>query len=200
MSSTTFRPITLWSILAQLRHYNASLRPVAHMKSFELLTLASVLVPALASPIPGQKPITSVQLGPRPFYLIDDMSASSLKSKLQGCAETPPTASDFSISHRGAPLQFSEHSEQGWRAAARMGAGVIECDATFTKDRELVCRHSMCDLHSTTNILTKPELAKKCTKHFEPADPKTGKKASAKCCTTDITLAEFKSLCAKQEE
>ncbi len=24
---------------------------------------------------------------------------------------------------------------------------------TFTKDRELVCRHAQCDLHTTTNIL-----------------------------------------------
>lgn len=169
------------------------------MHSFELLTLAGVLATAIASPIYKQQPLTSIQLGPRPFYLIDDMASSPLKSKLESCADIPSAASDFSISHRGAPLQFPEHSEQGWRAAARMGAGVIECDAAFTKDRQLVCRHSMCDLHSTTNILTKPELAKKCSKQFEPADPKTGKKASAKCCTTDITLAEFKSLCGKMD-
>jgi len=43
--------------------------------------------------------------------------------------------------------------------AGGMGAGIIECDVTFTKDRELVCRHSQCDLHTTTNILTVPELA-----------------------------------------
>ena len=52
-----------------------------------------------------------------------------------------------------------------------MGAGIIECDVTFTKDRELVCRHSQCDLHTTTNILTVPELAAKCTQAFSPADP-----------------------------
>ena len=34
-----------------------------------------------------------------------------------------------------------------------MGAGVLECDVAFTKDRGLVCRHAQCDLHTTTNIL-----------------------------------------------
>ena len=30
--------------------------------------------------------------------------------------------------------------------------GVIECDVSFTSDRELVCRHSNCDLHYTTGM------------------------------------------------
>jgi glycerophosphoryl diester phosphodiesterase len=80
-----------------------------------------------------------------------------------------------------------------------MGAGIIECDVTFTRDRELVCRHSQCDLHTTTNILTVPELAAKCSQAFSPADPAAGKKASAKCCTSDITLAEFRRLSAKMD-
>jgi glycerophosphoryl diester phosphodiesterase len=76
---------------------------------------------------------------------------------------------------------------------------VIECDVTFTKDRQLVCRHSQCDLHTTTNILSAPALAAKCSQPFSPADPASGKKASAKCCTSDITLAEFKTLAAKMD-
>ena len=48
------------------------------------------------------------------------------------------------------------------------GAGIIECDVTFTSDRELVCRHSQCDLHTTTNILATP-LAEKCSRTFTPA-------------------------------
>jgi len=51
-------------------------------------------------------------------------------------------ALDFSIGHRGAALQFPEHTRESYVAAARMGAGILECDVTFTKDRELVCRHS----------------------------------------------------------
>jgi len=84
-----------------------------------------------------------------------------------------------------------------------MGAGIIECDVTFTANRELVCRHSQCDLHTTTNILA-TDLADKCSEPFTPAkfDPVSGdrtKSASAKCCTSDITLAEFKTLCGKMD-
>jgi glycerophosphoryl diester phosphodiesterase len=60
-----------------------------------------------------------------------------------------------------------------------------------------VCRHSLCDLHTTTNILLHPNLAKKCTVPFTPAN-KTSP-ANALCCTSDITTAEFKTLCGKQD-
>src|SRR3954468_10527508 len=138
------------------------------------------------------------QLGPRPFYLVDKMRDGPLKQQLSQCTG-PFRKTDFSIGHRGAALEFPEHSRESYLAAARMGAGIIECDVTFTKDRELVCRHSQCDLHTTTNILTVPELAAKCSQAFSPADPATGKKASAKCCTSDITLAEFRKLTAKMD-
>lgn len=141
----------------------------------------------------------SVQLGPRPFYLVNDMDEGPLKRKLSRCENGPFYKSDFSIGHRGAPLQFPEHTKESYVAAAKMGAGILECDVTFTKDRELVCRHSQCDLHTTTNILAIPELAAKCTEPFSPADPATGKSASALCCTSDITLAEFKTLCGKMD-
>ena len=118
------------------------------------------------------------------------MKDGPLKQQLSQCTG-PFRKTDFSIGHRGAALQFPEHTRESYIAAARMGAGIIECDVTFTKDRELVCRHSQCDLHTTTNILSVPELAAKCSQAFSPADPATGKKASAKCCTSDITLAEF---------
>jgi glycerophosphoryl diester phosphodiesterase len=138
------------------------------------------------------------QLGPRPFYLVDKMKDGPLKRELSQCIG-PFHKTDFSVGHRGAALQFPEHSREAYLAAARMGAGVIECDVTFTKDRALVCRHSQCDLHTTTNILSIPELAAKCSQPFSPADPATGKKASAKCCTSDITLADFKRLTAKMD-
>ena len=58
-------------------------------------------------------------------------------------------------------------------------------------------------MHTTTNILAIPELAAKCTKPFTPAQfDKNGKlirKASAKCCTSDITLAEFRTLKGKMD-
>jgi glycerophosphoryl diester phosphodiesterase len=135
---------------------------------------------------------SAVQLGQRPFYLVDGMDRSKLKSKLQQCKSGPFYKTDFSIGHRGAPLQFPEHTQESYEAAARMGAGIVECDVTFTKDGELVCRHAECDLHTTTNIVA-TELNNKCTV------PWTGPGSSPKCCASDITLHEFKSLAGKMD-
>ena len=152
----------------------------------------------------GNKKSVSVQVGPRPFFLVNDMEQGPLKEELQECSNGPFVRSDFSIGHRGAAMQFPEHTQESYVAAAQMGAGIIECDVTFTKDTELVCRHSQCDLHTTTNILAIPELAAKCSEPFTPAefDAVTGemvKPASAKCCTSDITLEDFKTLCGKMD-
>lgn len=161
-----------------------------------LATLCAALPAAAAQP--------SVQLGPRPFFLVNDMADGPLKQQLQQCADHTQVyrRSDFSIGHRGAPLQFPEHTRESYEAAARMGAGIVECDVTFTKDKELVCRHAQNDLHTTTNILLTP-LAAKCTKPFQPAQfdaaGKLVKAASAECRTSDITLAEFKTLRGKMD-
>jgi len=159
---------------------------------------APLLALALLATGMAQAQSDDAQLGPRPFYLVDKMKDGPLKTRLGQCTG-PFHPSAFSIGHRGAALQFPEHSRESYTAAARMGAGVIECDVTFTKDRQLVCRHSQCDLHTTTNILSVPALAAKCTQPFSPADPAAGKKAQAKCCTSDITLADFKTLTAKMD-
>lgn len=135
----------------------------------------------------------NVQVGPHPYYLISKMQNKALQQQLQQCANGPFRVTDFSIGHRGAALQYSEHSKESYEAAARMGAGIIECDVTFTGDTELVCRHSQCDLATTTNILV-TDLASKCSQPFTPAefdsDGNLVKAASAKCCTTDLSLAE----------
>jgi len=141
----------------------------------------------------------TVQLGPRPFFLVNDMDESPLKQKLQRCENGPFRPSQFSIGHRGAPLQFPEHTKEAYEAGARMGAGILECDVTFTQDRQLVCRHSQCDLHTTTNILAIPELAAKCSVPFTPADPASGTPARVQCCTSDLTLTEFKRLRGKMD-
>jgi glycerophosphoryl diester phosphodiesterase len=143
-----------------------------------------------------------VQLGPRPFFLINDMADSSLKRKLQACVGKDVRPRDFSIGHRGAALQFPEHTRESYEAGARMGAGILECDVTFTKDLELVCRHAQNDLHTTTNILVTP-LASKCTRPFTPAvigpNGELITPASAECRTSDITLAEFRTLTGKMD-
>ena len=56
---------------------------------------------------------SNVQLGPRPFYLVEKMNPSRLKEELQRCADRPFFyQTHFSIGHRGgAPLQFPEHTK-----------------------------------------------------------------------------------------
>lgn len=142
---------------------------------------------------------TQYQVGPRPLYLVDDMDESPLKRSLQACEGQPIKRTAFSIGHRGAAMQFPEHTKESYMAAARMGAGIIECDVAFTKDHELVCRHAQNDLHTTTNILATP-LAKKCT--VPPKFDAQGKLTNAKdieCRTSDITLKEFKTLKGKMD-
>jgi glycerophosphoryl diester phosphodiesterase len=146
--------------------------------------------------------ISSYEYGVRPTYLVTNMEDSQLKQELLQCQNQEAEKSDFSIGHRGASMQFPEHTKESYLAAAKMGAGIIECDVTFTKDKELVCRHSQCDLATTTNILETP-LALKCSEGFTPAEfDENGnliKEASAKCCTSDITVAEFKTLKGKMD-
>lgn len=143
--------------------------------------------------------LTEVQLGPRPFFLVNEMDEGELKNKLESCSTGPFFPSKFSIGHRGAALQFPEHTKESYTAAAKMGAGIIECDVTFTKDRELVCRHSQCDLHTTTNILATP-LANKCSVPPEfDANGQLTNAGSITCCTSDITLTEFKTLNGKMD-
>lgn len=145
----------------------------------------------------------NIQPGARPYYLISKMADGPLKEKLESCAEGPFRKTNFSIGHRGGgTLQFPEHTAENHIAGSRMGAGIQECDVTFTKDGQLVCRHDQCDLHTTTNILTTP-LAEQCTQPFAAAVlDETGAvvtPATALCCTSDLTLDEFKSLEGKMD-
>lgn len=158
-----------------------------------LAVCVTVTTVALASGLALADP---VQLGPRPYYLIDRMADGELKDKLASCAKGPFQKTLFSIGHRGAPMQFPEHTVDSYTAAARMGAGILECDVTFTADKQLVCRHAQNDLHTTTNILT-TDLASRCTKSFTPAEG--DQKASAECRTSDLTLSQFKTLKGKMD-
>jgi glycerophosphoryl diester phosphodiesterase len=133
-----------------------------------------------------------VQLGPRPFFLVKGMDEGPLKRKLLSCQNGPFRRTGFSTAHRGAPLQFPEHTKEAYEAGARMGAGIVECDVTFTKDGELVCRHDECDLHTTTNIVA-TELNNSCTV------PYSGPGSAPRCCASDLTLAQFRTLKGKMD-
>jgi glycerophosphoryl diester phosphodiesterase len=177
---------------------------------FRLTACAVALVAAAAVPAPAfaddddrdHRGRAGVQLGPRPFYLVERMSPGPLKERLQKCESGPFRKSDFSIGHRGAALQFPEHTRESYEAAAVMGAGIVECDVTFTRDGQLVCRHAENDLHTTTNILVTP-LAKTCIRPFTPAtfdaNGKLVTPASAECRASALTLQEFRSLKGKMD-
>ena len=137
----------------------------------------------------------SVQLGPRPFYLVDGHGQGLAEGQADAVQGGPFYRTDFSIGHRGAALQFPEHTRESYEAAARMGAGIVECDVTFTKDGDLVCRHAECDLHTTTNILAMDHLADKCEVKWTGPN----QKPEPKCCTSALTLDEFKSLTGKMD-
>ena len=181
---------------------------VTHRNVAALLALTSWLLPmASHADDPGERQRDdedqAVQVGVRPYYLISKLAPGRLKRELEACADGPFYKTDFSIGHRGgATLQFPEHTAEDHVAGARMGAGIQECDVTFTKDRQLVCRHDQCDLHTTTNILLTP-LAAQCTKPFAPAELDASgaltKPASALCCTSDLTVAELKTLKGKMD-
>lgn len=169
-----------------------------------VLLLAGQASPLLAKQLDtpsNRSPAAVVQLGPRPYYLVDRLADGPLKRRLGGCAAGPFQPSEFSIGHRGAALQFPEHTAESYRAGALMGAGILECDVTFTSDRELVCRHSQCDLHTTTDIVARAELAAKCQTppQFDPLTGELTNASAISCCTSDITLAEFKTLCGKMD-
>jgi glycerophosphoryl diester phosphodiesterase len=134
----------------------------------------------------------SIQLGPRPFFLVQGMDPGPLKSRLLNCQDGAFRRTAFSIAHRGAALQFPEHTKESYEAGARMGAGIVECDVTFTKDGQLVCRHDECDLHTTTNIVDTP-LNASCTV------PWSGANSGPRCCASDITLAQFRTLKGKMD-
>ena len=164
--------------------------PLQHKAAWSLVVLACVfgVHPATAS--------ESVSLGPRPSYLVDQLPDGEFKEQLLSCDTSSIEPSTFSIGHRGAPLLFPEHTVESYKAAASMGAGIVECDVTFTSDRELVCRHSQCDLHTTTNILATP-LAEKCS--VPPDYSSELPFEDVQCCTSDITVEEFKTLKGKMD-
>lgn len=165
------------------------------MKSHVLAAaLACAAAPALATgPLPGP---AQIDYGPRPLFLVDAMRDGALKDKLLSCAGQTPRRTDFSIGHRGAALMFPEHTVASGIAGARQGAGILECDVTFTKDKELVCRHAQNDLHTTTNILL-TDLADTCVTPFTPASG--DRNATAECRTSELTLAEFRTLTPKMD-
>jgi glycerophosphoryl diester phosphodiesterase len=165
------------------------------MKTYCMTALCALIAaPALAGSHATSE--AGLTYGVRPAFLVSKMDDGPLKEELAACLGNTPERTAFSIGHRGAPLMFPEHTAESNRAAAMMGAGILECDVTFTADKELVCRHAQNDLHTTTNIVA-TDLAQKCTTPFSPASGDS--EAAAECRTSDLTLAEFRTLQPKMD-
>ncbi|MBP9129105.1 MAG: hypothetical protein KBF50_02420 [Steroidobacteraceae bacterium] len=163
---------------------------------------ATLLIAALAALSASAVDVVAPRPDPRPVALVAGLEDGPLKRELAACTDDPVRRALFSLGHRGAPLHYPEHTRESYVAAAAMGAGVIECDVTFTRDKQLVCRHAQDDLHTTTDILLTP-LAARCKQPFRPArfDAQGAllAPAAAECRTSDITLAEFRTLRGKRD-
>jgi glycerophosphoryl diester phosphodiesterase len=159
-------------------------------------------ITALASLAVDAADVVAPSPDARPVALVAGLADGPLRRELAACIDAPVRRTSFSLGHRGAPLHYPEHTRESYVAAAAMGAGVIECDVTFTRDKQFVCRHAQDDLHTTTDILLTP-LAARCVQPFRPAqfDAQGGllTPATAECRTSDVTLAEFRTLRGKRD-
>lgn len=99
------------------------------MAAFGLLvTWLALILPAIAAPYQGGhgrergkvRPVRQISLGPRPYWLVDNMDDGPLKRRLAACSEKKMRRSDWSISHRGGgTLQFPEHTYESIMAGVR---------------------------------------------------------------------------------
>jgi glycerophosphoryl diester phosphodiesterase len=98
------------------------------MAALRFLAWSALAVPGLAAPHhDGHNngkgkvtPIKEISLGPRPYWLVDNMDDGPLKTKLASCSEKKMKRSDWSISHRGGgTLQFPEHTHGSIMAGVR---------------------------------------------------------------------------------
>jgi glycerophosphoryl diester phosphodiesterase len=111
----------------------------------------------------------SVQLGPRPFFLVNGMQDGRLKDRLMQCQNGPFYRTDFSIGHRGAGLQFpsTRRVVRGRGAVARHRRvrrhvhqdGQLVCgtpSATCTR-RPISCHAAERPVHSIVDRPGRPE-------------------------------------------
>ncbi len=91
------------------------------------------------------------------------------------------------IAHRGASGYLPEHTLEAYKLGIEQGADYIEPDLVLTKDGHFVARHDIY-LSTTTDIAAHPEFA----------DRKRTLKGKEDWYVFDFTLAELKTLFARQ--
>ncbi|MBE9209535.1 glycerophosphodiester phosphodiesterase [Nostoc sp. LEGE 06077] len=95
------------------------------------------------------------------------------------------------IAHRGASGYRPEHTLAAYELAINFGADYIEPDLVSTQDGVLIARHEN-EISATTDVANHPEFAQRRTTKIIDGESKTG------WFTEDFTLAEIKTLCAKE--
>lgn len=95
------------------------------------------------------------------------------------------------VGHRGAAGYRPEHTLAAYELAIRMGADAVDVDLVPTRDGALVARHEP-EIGGTTDVAERPEFAsRRTTKEIDGT-------ASTGWFTTDFTLAEIRTLRAKE--
>jgi hypothetical protein len=91
----------------------------------DTLTLVAVMIALSAAGLTAYAAQSTVQLGPRPFYLVDQLQEGELKNKLEACVADMKSYRhhDFSIGHRGAALQFMDASDPNATAVEALVRG-----------------------------------------------------------------------------
>lgn len=108
-----------------------------------------------------------------------------------GAMASPSRDRPLLIAHRGASADRPEHTLMAYKLAIEQGADIIEPDLVATKDGHLVARHEN-EISGTTDVAQKPEFAaRRTTKTIDGV-------AMEGWFTEDFTLAELKTLCARE--
>jgi len=124
-------------------------------------------------------------------------SAASLTALLGGirrlgaaapAASRHPFGRPLVFAHRGASGERPEHTLAAYTLAMQQGADYVEPDLRLTKDGVFICLHDA-TLERTTDVADRPEFA---------ARAKPDKKGVPRWSAADFTLAEIRSLKARQ--
>ena len=128
--------------------------------------------------------------GPAPPAAAPTTPAPSPTPGATGTAPTGPQRI-MVVGHRGASGYRPEHTLAAYELAIRMGADAVDVDLVPTRDGALVARHEP-EIGGTTDVGTRPEFAsRRATKEIDGT-------ASTGWFTTDFTLAELRTLRAKE--
>jgi hypothetical protein len=89
----------------------------------------------------------SIQVGVRPAFLVAGMQDTELKRRLLSCQHDLVRRTKFSIAHRGAPLQFPEHTKESYECGRNRPTWTT-CGTGSEMSRGSAARRSI----STTSI------------------------------------------------